>query len=186
MGTKGPFGICFYCICRRARVGLRRIIYPFRRITAHASRNSAHDGEGERKRRLGMGFHRVNYTISAALCVGFRGRFPWPRKVSVVRREQIRVLNQNRRSLSTFQPFNFSTFQPFNFSTCLTAAQTAAHPIMRCANTRKWCADAQNCRARSRDCRRDFPRQAWSPAAPICMLNQRAAIPGPNTPRTLA
>ena len=49
-------------------------------------------------------------------------------KVSVVRREQIRVLNQNRRGLSTFQPFNFSTSsaQPFNFSTCLTAAQTAA------------------------------------------------------------
>ena len=88
----GPFCICFYCICRRARVGLRRILYPFRRVTAHASRNSTHDGEGERKRGLGMGFHRVNYTIFAALCVGFRGRFPWLRKVSVVRREQIRVL----------------------------------------------------------------------------------------------
>ena len=33
-----------------------------------------------------------NYTIFAAGRVGFRGRFPWPRKVSVVRREQIRVL----------------------------------------------------------------------------------------------
>ena len=65
------------------------------RVTAHVSHHSAHDGEGEGKRGLGMGFHRVNYTIFAALCVGFRGRFPWPRKVSVVRREQIRVLNQN-------------------------------------------------------------------------------------------
>ena len=69
-----------------------------RRVTAHASRNSAHDGEGEGKRGLGMGFHRVNYTIFAAGRVVFRGRFPWPRKVSVVRREQIRVLNQNRRA----------------------------------------------------------------------------------------
>ena len=84
--------ICFYCICRAARVGLRRILYPFRRVTARASRDSAHDGEGERKRGLGLGFHRVNYTIFAALCVGFRGGFSWPRKVSVVRREQIRVL----------------------------------------------------------------------------------------------
>ena len=41
------------------------------RSTAHASRNSAHDSEGEGKRRLGMGFHRVNYTIFAAPCVGF-------------------------------------------------------------------------------------------------------------------
>ena len=87
-----PFCICFYCICCGARVGLRRILHPFRRVTAHASRNSAHDGEGEGKRGLGMGFHRVNYTISAAGRVGFRGRFPPPRKVSVVRREQIRVL----------------------------------------------------------------------------------------------
>ena len=50
-----------------------------------------------------MGAHRVNYTIFAALRVGFRGRFPPPQKVSVVRRspfgmannvscEQIRVL----------------------------------------------------------------------------------------------
>ena len=31
--------------------------------------------------------------------------------MSVVRREQIRVLNQNRRGLSTFQLFNFSTSQ---------------------------------------------------------------------------
>ena len=43
-----------------------------------ASRNSAHDSEGEGKRGLGMVVHRVNYTISAAPCVGFRGRFPWP------------------------------------------------------------------------------------------------------------
>ena len=47
-------------------------------VTAHASRNSAHDGEGEGKRGLGMGSHRVNYTIFAAGRVGFRGRFPWP------------------------------------------------------------------------------------------------------------
>ena len=67
-------------------------IFVHGRVTAHASRDSAHDGEGEGKRGLGMGFHRVNYTIFAALRVGFRGRFPWPRKVSVVRREQIRVL----------------------------------------------------------------------------------------------
>ena len=85
-----PSCICFYCICRRARVGLRRILYPFRRVTAHASRNSAHDGEGERKRGLVTVVHRVNYTISAAGRVGFRGRFR--RRVSVVRREQIRVL----------------------------------------------------------------------------------------------
>ena len=39
-----------------------------------------------------MVVHRVNYTIFAAGRVGFRGRFPPPRKVSVVRREQIRVL----------------------------------------------------------------------------------------------
>ena len=65
---------------------------PLRCRGVHASRNSAHDGEGEGKRRLGTGFHRVNYTIFAALRVGFRDRFPWPRKVSVVRREQIRVL----------------------------------------------------------------------------------------------
>ena len=104
--------ICFYCICCDTRVGLRRGFHRHGRVTAHASRDSAHDGEGEGKRGLGKGFHRVNYTISAAGRVGFRGRFPWPRKVSVVRREQIRVLNQNRRGLSTFQPFNFSTFQP--------------------------------------------------------------------------
>ena len=30
-------------------------------------------GEGEGKRGLGMGFHRLNYTIFAALRVGFRG-----------------------------------------------------------------------------------------------------------------
>ena len=82
----------FYCICRGARVDLRRIIYPFRRVTAHASRNSAHDGEGERKRGLVTAVHRVNYTIFTALRVNLRGRFPPPRKVSVVRREQIRVL----------------------------------------------------------------------------------------------
>ena len=42
-------------------------------------------------------------------------------KVSVVRREQILVLNQNRRGLSTFQLFNRrsppGSAQPFNFST---------------------------------------------------------------------
>ena len=68
--------MCFYCICRRARVGLRRGFHRHGCVTAHASRNSAHDGEGERKRGLGMGFHRVNYTIFAALRVGIRGRFP--------------------------------------------------------------------------------------------------------------
>ena len=68
-----PFCICFYCICCAARVGLRRILHPFRRVTAHASRNSAHDGEGERKRGLVTVVHRVNYIIFAALCVGFRG-----------------------------------------------------------------------------------------------------------------
>ena len=65
---------------------------PLKCRGAHASRNSAHDDEGEEKRGLGMGFHRVSYTIFAVGCVGFRGRFSWPRKVSVVRREQIRVL----------------------------------------------------------------------------------------------
>ena len=127
---RGPFCICFYCICRRARVDLRRVSRRHGRVTAHASRNSTHDGEGEGMRGLGMGFHRVNYTIFAAGRVGFRGRFPWPRKVSVVRREQIRVLNQNRRGLSTFQLFNRrsppGSAQPFNFSTCLTAAHSAA------------------------------------------------------------
>ena len=39
----------------------------------HASRNSAHDSEGEGKRGLDMVVHRVNYTIFAALRVGFRG-----------------------------------------------------------------------------------------------------------------
>ena len=66
-----PFCICFYCICCAARVELRQIIYPFRRVTAQASHHSAHDGEGEGKRGLGMGLHRVNYTIFAALRVGF-------------------------------------------------------------------------------------------------------------------
>ena len=103
--------ICFYCICRGARVVLCRGFHRHRRVTAHASRNPTHDSEGERKRGLGMEFHRVNYTIFAAGCVGFRGRFPPPRKVSVVRREQILVLNQNRRGLSTFQLFNLSTSQ---------------------------------------------------------------------------
>ena len=37
------------------------------------SRNSAHDGEGEGKRGLVTVVHRVNYTIFAALRVGFRG-----------------------------------------------------------------------------------------------------------------
>ena len=96
----GSSCICFYCICRGERVGLRRGFLPFRRVTAHASRDSAHDGEGEGKRGLGMGFHRVNYTIFAAGCVDFRGSFPPPQKVSVVRREQIRVLNQNRTPAS--------------------------------------------------------------------------------------
>ena len=82
----------FNCICCGARGVLCRGFHRHGCVTAHASRNSAHDGEGEGKRGLGMGFHRVNYTIFAALRVGFRGRFPWPRKVSVVRREQIRVL----------------------------------------------------------------------------------------------
>ena len=116
--------ICFYCICCGARGVLRRVFHPFRRVTAHVSRHSAHDGEGERKRGLVTVVHRVNYTIFAALRVGFRGRFPWPRKVSVVRREQIRVLI---KTAAAFQPFNFSTsqllnrlrptFQLFNFST---------------------------------------------------------------------
>ena len=138
--------ICFYCICRGARVGLRRGFHRHGCVTAHVSRNSAHDGEGEGKRGLVTVVHRVNYTIFAAGSVGFRGRFPWLRKVSVVRREQIRVLNQNRTPASasalrtTFgrgicvirratcraNRRGLSTFQPFNFSTCLTAAQTAA------------------------------------------------------------
>ena len=46
------------------------------RVTAHASRDSAHDGEGERKRGLVTVVHRANYTIFAAVHVGFRGRFP--------------------------------------------------------------------------------------------------------------
>ena len=71
---------------------MRRGFHRHGCVTAHASRNSAHDGGGERKRGLVTVVHRVNYTISAALRVGFRDRFPWPRKVSVVRREQIRVL----------------------------------------------------------------------------------------------
>ena len=96
-----PFCICFYCICCDTRVDLRRGFHRHGCVTAHASRNSAHDGEGEGKRGLGMGFHRVNYTIFAAVCVGFRGRFPPPRKVSVVRREQIRVLSKNRTPAST-------------------------------------------------------------------------------------
>ena len=104
------FCICFYCICRGARVELRLVFHRYGRVTAHASRNSAHDGEGEGKRGLGMGAHGVNYTIFAALRVNLRGRFPWSLKV-----------------LSTSQPFNLSTFQPFNFSTCLTAAQGAAY-----------------------------------------------------------
>ena len=91
-----PFYICFYCICRGARVELRRVFHRHGCVTAHANRDSAHDGEDEGKRRLGTVVHRVNYTIFAALRVGFSGRFPWPRKVSVVRREQIRVLNKNR------------------------------------------------------------------------------------------
>ena len=70
---KGPFCICFYCICCAANGILRRIIHPFRRVTAQASHHSAHDSEGEGKRGLGMVFHRVNYTIFAALRVGFRG-----------------------------------------------------------------------------------------------------------------
>ena len=37
----------------------------------HASRDSAHDGEGERKRGLVTVVHRVNYTIFAAGRVGF-------------------------------------------------------------------------------------------------------------------
>ena len=87
-----PFCICSYCICCAARVDLRRGFHRHGCVTAHASRNFAHDSEGERKRGLVTVVHRVNYTIFAALRVGFRGRFPWPRKVSVVRREQIRVL----------------------------------------------------------------------------------------------
>ena len=66
----------------------------------HASRDSAHDGEDERKRGLVTAVHRVNYTIFAALRVGFRGRFPWLRKVSVVRREQIRVLIKTAAELT--------------------------------------------------------------------------------------
>ena len=116
--------ICFYCICRGARVVLCRGFHRHRRVTAHASRNPTHDSEGERKRGLGMEFHRVNYTIFAAGCVVPRGRFPWPRKVSVVRREQIRVLI---KTATAFQPFNLSTSQPFNLSgAAQSAAQTAA------------------------------------------------------------
>ena len=118
---------------------MRRILHPFRRVTAQASRNSAHDGEGEGKRGLGIGFHRVNYTIFAALRVGFRGRFPWPRKVSVVRREQIRVLIKTaplpvhprcgRPLVGGYAQTAAQTaaaFQLFNLST---AAQTAAGTV---------------------------------------------------------
>ena len=122
--------ICFYCICRGARVGLRRSFHRHGCVTAHVSRNSAHDGEGEGRRGLVTVVHRVDYTIFAAGCVDFRGRFPWLRKVSVVRREQIRVLNQNRRVIRR----GLSTFQPFNFSTCLTAAQTAAQGAAESSN----------------------------------------------------
>ena len=71
-----PFCICFYCICCDTRVGLRRILHPFRRVTAHISRHSAHNCEGESEGGLCAVRHSVNYTIFAALCVGFRGRFP--------------------------------------------------------------------------------------------------------------
>ena len=54
-----PFCICFYCICRAARGEMRRILYPFRRVTAHASRDSAHDGEGEGKRGGGAAYRRA-------------------------------------------------------------------------------------------------------------------------------
>jgi hypothetical protein len=54
------------------RVELRQILYPFRRITAQVSRNSAHDGEGKEKRGLVTVVHRLNYTIFVALRVGFR------------------------------------------------------------------------------------------------------------------
>ena len=79
-----PFCICFYCICCGARGVLRRILYPFRRVTAHASRNSANDSEGECKRGLVTVVHRVNYTIFAAsrvaLCGGFLPRLVLPRQ----------------------------------------------------------------------------------------------------------
>ena len=93
-----PFCICFYCICCDTRVDLRRGFHRHGRVTAHVSRHSAHDGEGEGKRGLVTVVHRVNYTIFAALCVGFRGS----------------------NGLVVSQLFNFSTgpAQPFNFSTC--------------------------------------------------------------------
>ena len=116
-----PFCICFYCICCGARGVLRRILHPFRRVTAQASRNSAHDSEGEGKRGLGMGFHRVNYTIFAALCVNLRGRFSLPRKVSVVRREQIRVLIKTAPL-----PVHPRCGRPLVGGYAQTAAQTAA------------------------------------------------------------
>ena len=37
-------------------------------------------------------FNLSKFRLLWQTTVGFRGRFPWPRKVSVVRREQIRVL----------------------------------------------------------------------------------------------
>ena len=54
---------------------------PLRCCAAHASRDSAHDGEGEGKRGLGMGFHRLNYTIFLAAvlvlaAVAWAGRAP--------------------------------------------------------------------------------------------------------------
>ncbi len=109
------------------KVELRRVFHRHGCVTAQASRNSAHDGEGERKRGLGMGFHRVNYTIFAAVCAGFRGRFPPPRKVSVVRREQIRVLIKTAplpvhlrcgRPLVGGYAQTAAAIQPFNLFNC--------------------------------------------------------------------
>ena len=65
----------FYCICRGARVEMRRGFHLHGCVTAHASRNSAHDGEGEGKRGLGMGFHRVNYTILPRSVLAFAADF---------------------------------------------------------------------------------------------------------------
>ena len=55
------------------RVELRQVIYPFRCVTTHANRNSAHDSEGESNGGLGTVAHRMNYTIFGSGRVVFRG-----------------------------------------------------------------------------------------------------------------
>ena len=91
-----PFCICFYCICRRARVGLRRILYPFRRVTAHASRNSAHDSEGEGKRGGGAAYRRAP-PPSACTQRGGNGERRYVAYAHGIARSHCRVLYHIRR-----------------------------------------------------------------------------------------